>query len=37
VIEFPENLYDYAANRSWIANQEISPLQDGKFQLLTTT
>lgn len=33
VIEFPENLYDYVANRSWIANQEISPVQDGKFQM----
>ena len=33
VIEFPQNLYDYVANRSWIANQEISPVQDGKFQM----
>ena len=33
VIEFPENLYDYVANRSWIANQEISPVHDGKFQM----
>jgi predicted DNA-binding transcriptional regulator YafY len=33
VIEFPENLYDYVANRSWIANQEISSVQDGKFQM----
>jgi predicted DNA-binding transcriptional regulator YafY len=33
IIEFQENLYDYVANRSWIANQEISPVQDGKFQM----
>ena len=33
IIEFPENLYDYVANRSWIANQEISPVQDGKFRM----
>ena len=33
MIEFPENLYDYVANRSWIANQEISPVQEGKFQM----
>ena len=33
VIEFPETLYDYVANRSWIANQEISPVHDGKFHM----
>ena len=33
IIEFPENLYDYVANRSWIANQEVSPVQDGKFRM----
>jgi len=33
VIEFSENLYDYVANRSWIANQTLSPFQEGKFQM----
>lgn len=33
VVEFPEYLYDYVANRTWIANQEISPIQDGRFQM----
>jgi len=33
IIEFPENLYDYVANRSWIANQEISFVQNNKFQM----
>lgn len=33
VLEFSEKLYDYVANRSWIANQEISPVQEGKFQM----
>lgn len=33
VLEFPEYLYDYVAKRMWIANQEISPVQDGKFQM----
>ncbi len=33
VVEFPEYLYDYVANRTWIANQEISPVQDGRFQM----
>ena len=31
VIEFPDKLYDYVANRTWIANQEISSVQEGKF------
>lgn len=33
VVEFPDNLYDYVANRSWIANQKISPIQNGKFHM----
>jgi predicted DNA-binding transcriptional regulator YafY len=33
VIEFPENLYDYVANRSWIANKETSPVENGKFRM----
>lgn len=33
VIEFPEYLYDYVANRTWMARQEISPVQEGRFQM----
>ncbi|MGQ9922096.1 MAG: helix-turn-helix transcriptional regulator [Desulfobacca sp.] len=33
VIEFPEYLYDYVAKRTWMSRQEISGLQDGKFQM----
>jgi len=33
VLEFPEYLYDYVANRTWMSRQEISPIQDGKFQM----
>jgi predicted DNA-binding transcriptional regulator YafY len=33
VVEFPEHLYDYVANRTWMASQEISPVQEGRFQM----
>lgn len=36
VVEFPDHLHDYVANRTWIANQEVSPIKSGKFRMTAT-
>lgn len=33
LVEFPESLYDYVANRQWMADQEITLVKSGKFRL----
>jgi len=33
VVEFPQSLYDYVANRQWMVDQLITPVKSGKFRL----
>ncbi len=33
VLEFPAYLYDYVANRTWMARQEITPVHEGTFRM----